>query len=95
MTFSRRAIARSVLGIGVSVVAIWLLLRSVDLAAAGQVMKTASQARIAVMFVTCFVDIDSRGGSWRVRPQLSAKSPGILRAYRPEEAASLRSISQG
>ena len=66
MTFSRRAIARSVLGIGVSVVAIWLLLRSVDLAAAAQVLKTASPAWIAVMFVTCFVDIASRGARWRV-----------------------------
>ena len=65
MTFSRRAIARSVLGIGVSVVAIWLLVRSVDLAAAWQVLKTADPAWIAVMFVTAFIDIGARGARWR------------------------------
>jgi len=66
MTFSRRAIARSVLGIGVSVVAIWLLVRSVDLAAAGQVLRTADPAWIAVMFVTAFFDVASRGARWQV-----------------------------
>jgi uncharacterized protein (TIRG00374 family) len=66
MTFSRRAIARSVLGIGVSVVAIWLLFRSVDLAAAGQVLRTADPAWIGVMFVTAFVDVAARGARWQV-----------------------------
>lgn len=66
MTFSRRAIARSVLGIAVSIVSIWLLVRSVDLAAAAQVLRTAAPAWIAVMFVTSVIDIASRGARWRV-----------------------------
>ena len=66
MTFSRRAIARSILGIGVSVVAVWLLLRSVDLASAAAVLRTAIPAWIAVMAITCLTDIASRGARWRV-----------------------------
>ena len=66
MTFSRRAIARSVLGIGVSVVAVWLLVRSVDLASAAAVLRTAIPAWIAVMVLTCLTDIASRGARWRV-----------------------------
>ena len=42
MTFSRTR-ARGPVGIGVSVVAVWLLLRSVDLAAAADVLRTASR----------------------------------------------------
>jgi len=61
MTFSRRAIARSVLGVGVSVVAVWLLLRSVDLAAAAQVLRTADPAWIGVMLLTSTTDIAMRG----------------------------------
>ena len=66
MTFSRRAIARAVLGIGVSVVAVWLLVRSVDLAAAAQVLRTADPAWIGVMFLTCLTDVAMRGARWRV-----------------------------
>jgi len=66
MTFSRRAIARSVLGVGVSVVAVWLLVRSVDLAAAAQVLRTADPAWIGVMLLTSTTDIAMRGARWRV-----------------------------
>jgi uncharacterized protein (TIRG00374 family) len=80
MTFSRRAIARAVLGIGVSVVAVWLLVRSVDLSAAAQVLRTADPAWIAVMFVTCVIDISARGARWRVllAPIASIPYPRVL-----------------
>ena len=66
MTFSRRAIARSVLGIAISIVAGWLVLRSVDLAAAADVLRTAIPAWIAVMAVTSVVDVSTRGARWQV-----------------------------
>ena len=66
MRFSRRSIVRAVLGIGISVVASWLVLRSVDLAAAADILRTADPIWIAVMFITVFLDVASRGGRWRV-----------------------------
>lgn len=66
MRFSRRSIARAVLGIGISVVASWLVLRSVDLAAAADTLKTANPMWIGVMLITILVDVGSRGGRWRV-----------------------------
>jgi len=66
MRFSRRAIARATLGIGISVVASFLVLRSVDLAAAAATLRTANPAWIVVMFVTVSLDVGARGGRWRV-----------------------------
>jgi uncharacterized protein (TIRG00374 family) len=66
MRFSRRSIARAVLGIGISIVASWLVLRSVDLAAAADTLKTANPMWIGVMLVTILVDVGARGGRWRV-----------------------------
>jgi len=63
---SRRAAARAVLGIGISVVASWLVLRSVDLAAAADTLRTANPVWIAVMFVTVCLDVGARGGRWKV-----------------------------
>jgi len=65
MTISRRALARAMLGIAVSVASIWILLHSVDISAAFDVLRTASPAWIAVMFVTMFVDVAARGARWR------------------------------
>ena len=66
MRISRRAAARAVLGIGISVVASWLVLRSVDLAAAADTLRTANPVWIAVMFVTVCLDVGARGGRWKV-----------------------------
>lgn len=66
MRFSRRAIVRAVLGIGISVIASWLVLRSVDLAAAAAILRTADPMWVGFMFVTVFLDVASRGGRWRV-----------------------------
>ena len=62
---SRNALLRGTLGIAVSVVAIWLLVRSVDIGAAFEVLRTASPAWIAVMLVTTTVDVGARGARWR------------------------------
>ena len=66
MRFGRRPLARAALGIAISLVASWLVLRSVDLASAADVLRTAIPAWIAVMFVTVFLDVASRGARWRV-----------------------------
>jgi len=63
---SRNALLRGTLGIAVSVVAIWVLLHSVDIGAAFDVLRTASPAWIAVMFVTVSIDVGLRGARWRV-----------------------------
>jgi hypothetical protein len=47
------------------VVALWLLVRSVDIAAAFDVLKSASPAWIGVMLVTTTVDVGARGARWR------------------------------
>ena len=66
MTIGRRALARAFLGITISLIASWLVLRSVDLASAAEVLRTANPTWIAVMFVTMFLDVAARGARWRV-----------------------------
>jgi uncharacterized protein (TIRG00374 family) len=66
MTIGRRALARAFLGIAISLVATWLVLRSVDLASAAEVLRTANPTWIAVMFVTVLLDVATRGARWRV-----------------------------
>ncbi len=65
MRISRNALLRATLGIAISVVAIVILINSVDIEAALQVLRTASPAWIAVMFVTAIIDIGARGARWR------------------------------
>ena len=65
MRISRNALLRATLGIAISVIAIVILINSVDIGAALQVLRTASPAWIAVMFVTAIIDIGARGGRWR------------------------------
>jgi uncharacterized protein (TIRG00374 family) len=62
---SRNALLRGTLGIAVSVVAIWILVSSVDLRAAFEVLRTASPAWIAVMLVATTIDVGARGARWR------------------------------
>jgi uncharacterized protein (TIRG00374 family) len=66
MRISRGALLRGTLGIAISVFAIYVLVNSVNIDAALQVLKTASPAWIAVMFVTALIDIGARGARWRV-----------------------------
>jgi glycosyltransferase 2 family protein len=65
MRISRGALLRGTLGIAVSVVAIWILIHSVDLNAAFAVLRTASPVWMAVMLVTCTIDIAARAARWR------------------------------
>jgi glycosyltransferase 2 family protein len=65
MNISRSALIRAAIGIGISLVAIFILVRSVDIGAALQVIATASPAWIAVMLVTTTIDIGARGARWR------------------------------
>jgi conserved hypothetical protein len=62
---SRTALLRGTLGIAVSVIAIWILVQSVDIAKAADVLRTASPAWIALMLVTALVDVGARGARWR------------------------------
>jgi glycosyltransferase 2 family protein len=62
---SRNALLRGALGIAVSVFAIWILVRSVDIGAAFEVLSRASPAWIAVMLVATTIDVGARGARWR------------------------------
>jgi uncharacterized protein (TIRG00374 family) len=62
---SRTALLRGTLGIAISLVAIWILVQSVDIPRAAQVLGTASPTWIAVMVVTALVDISARGARWQ------------------------------
>lgn len=65
MRIGRNALLRGTLGIAVSVLAIWILVHSVDIGAALEVLRSASPTWIAVMFVTVTFDIAARGARWR------------------------------
>ena len=62
---SRRTAARGILGIAISVVAAYLLLRSVDVGAAIEVLRTANLAIVALMAVAVVLDVSSRAARWR------------------------------
>ncbi len=65
MRISRNALLRGTIGIAVSVIAIWILVHSVDVGQAFEVLRTASPAWIGLMLVTATIDIASRGARWR------------------------------
>jgi uncharacterized protein (TIRG00374 family) len=62
---SRRTAFRAALGIGISLIAIWILLRSVDVGAAIEVLRGANPVFVALMVVTCLVDVGARGARWQ------------------------------
>ncbi|MBA3236589.1 MAG: flippase-like domain-containing protein, partial [Chloroflexi bacterium] len=63
---SRNAILRGIVGIAVSAIAIYLLVRSVDLAATLDVLRTAAPIWIALMLVTASVDLGARAARWQI-----------------------------
>jgi uncharacterized protein (TIRG00374 family) len=63
---SRRGFGRAVIGIGISVVALFLVVRSVDLAATWNTIITAQPQWIAVMVGFMVLDILLRALRWRV-----------------------------
>ena len=62
---SRRTILRTVIGIAISGVAIWILAGSVDLPRAFDVLRTANPAWILLMVGTVFIDVGARGARWQ------------------------------
>ena len=66
MIFSRRAWLRAILGIGISVLALWILLHSVDIGAAMSVVATANPLWVAAMVVIVMIDVGARGARWQV-----------------------------
>lgn len=65
MSISRNALLRGTIGIAISVVALWVIVQSVDLAAAFAVLRMASPAWIGLMLVTALIDVSARGARWR------------------------------
>ena len=72
---SRRTILRTVLGIAISGVAIWILAGSVDLPRAVDVLRTANPAWILLMVGTVFIDVAARGGRWQALLQPIKRLP--------------------
>src|SRR6187401_750034 len=65
MSISRNALLRASLGIAISVLAGWVLLRSVDIGAAIEILSTANPAFVALMVVTMIIDVGARAARWR------------------------------
>jgi len=61
----RGFVLRAVLGVAISVAAALVLLNSVDVGAAIDVLRGASPAAVGLMVVTVFLDIAARGARWR------------------------------
>jgi len=72
---SRRTILRTVLGVAISGVAIWILARSVDLPRTVDVLRTANPAWILLMVGTVFLDVAARGGRWQALLQPIKRLP--------------------
>lgn len=65
MSLNRRTVLRTVIGIAISAVAIWILARSVDLPRTFDVLRTANPAWILLMVGTVLLDVGARGGRWQ------------------------------
>ncbi len=64
---SRRSLViRTVLGTAISLVALWFVFRTVDVAQALQILRTASPAWVAVMLVAMLADMSARALRWKV-----------------------------
>ena len=66
MSIGRNALLRGAIGIAISVAAVWILIGSVDVGAAFEVLRKASPIWVVVMVITATLDIASRGARWRV-----------------------------
>lgn len=77
---SRRTLARGLLGIAISIVAAWILLRSVDAGAALDALRRANAAAVGLMIVTVALDVGARAGRWRalLSPIASVRYPRAL-----------------
>lgn len=61
----RRVALRALLGVGVSLLAGWVLLQSVDVGAAVEVLRGASPLVIGLMVGSTFIDVGTRAARWR------------------------------
>jgi glycosyltransferase 2 family protein len=66
---------RTVVGISISVIALWLVFRDVDLASAIEILRTADPLWVAVMLVAMVADIAVRVLRWRVILEPVARVP--------------------
>ncbi|HET9345804.1 MAG TPA: lysylphosphatidylglycerol synthase transmembrane domain-containing protein [Candidatus Limnocylindrales bacterium] len=80
MRLGRRGLVRGGLGIAISLIAGWILLRSVDVGAALQVLGEADPRWIGLMVVTCLIDVGARAARWRwlLRPIKVVRYPRML-----------------
>lgn len=65
MRIGSQTFLRGALGIAVSVVAVYLLLGSVDIGKAVEVLRGASPAWIGLMLVAVLIDVGARAARWR------------------------------
>jgi uncharacterized protein (TIRG00374 family) len=65
VTLNRRTVLRTVIGIVISGIAIWILAGSVDVPRTVDVLRTANPVWILAMVGTVFLDVAARGGRWR------------------------------
>jgi glycosyltransferase 2 family protein len=77
---SRRTSTRAILGIAISVAAVFILLRSVDIGAALEVLSRADLAMVALMAISVLLDVAARGARWRALliPILRIPYPRVL-----------------
>lgn len=62
---SRRSIVRTILGLAISAAAIWILVNSVNVPRALDVLYRAEPGWIALMLGTVFLDVAARAARWR------------------------------
>ena len=66
MRIGSQTFLRGAFGIAVSVVAVFLVLRSVDVGEAVEVLRGASPAWIGLMLIAVLIDVGARAARWRV-----------------------------
>ena len=65
MRIGRNALLRAALGIGISLLALWILFQSVDIGAALEVLRGADLRWVGLMVITSLLDVGARAGRWR------------------------------
>ncbi len=80
MRLDRRTLLRTLLGVGVSVIAVYVLVSSVDLGRTLEVLGGASPVWIGLMLLTTCLDVGFRGARWRwlLRPIARLPYPRVL-----------------
>ena len=97
MRIGRGALIRGLIGIAISLVAIVILLRSIDVAEVVDILRGASPAWIAVMVLATLVDIGARGGRWQalLAPIASRARTGGCSATRTSATSPTTSCRRG